>query len=307
MRIYTISFGLALISFIFFAPPVFAATKIPGRPMEFSLWAGFSPVRVIGKTTIADTWSSFLLNSVNEQTKIRSRAVASAAAGFSFSFFYSPHLGLQVLAGYATTDLTPHSAFDFSYEWADGTAATKRKSWEGSGRLTRTPVCLNLVWRQGAGRFVAEVSGGPALYWNELRQGSTFGYGVTRIFLDPQPPGETMTQSVDALLVPLTVPKMSWRSAGANLGGSLSIRLADLIGLKAEARYFYCPPKRIAWKPQPGTYDGLFGGGITAEPFTADDIAYLAGIGQKLEQKTELSFFQLSLGVIFFLGRRLPS
>jgi len=306
MRTRWISLGMAITWFGCSMTSGFGAPSPPVRQMEIGLWGGFSPDRVVGRMTSQDSWNSFLLSSVTEQTGIRSKAGAAPAAGLSYSFFYSPHLGVQVLAGCGQADLATSSAFDFAWTWTDGSGAAKSESWSGTGRLTRVPVCLNLVWKQGAGLFTVEVSGGPACYWSELRQGSTFGYGVTRVSLGSQPPGGTMTQAVDALAVPLTVPNTSWWSAGANIGGSLNVRLADFIGLKAEARYFYCPPKRVSWTPEAGTYDGMFGNGILAEPFTADDIAYLSGSGQKLEQKTDLSFVQFSLGMTFFLGRRLP-
>jgi hypothetical protein len=284
---------------------VFGASKPRDRLIEVGLWGGVSPIRVVGTRTIQDSWSSFLLNSVTERTAIQSKAKASPAAGGYFSVFLSPHLGFQVLAGYGQADLTTSAAFDFAWARADGTSAAKSTNWSGTGRLTRVPACLNLVFKEGTGPFSIEISGGFAYYWNKLREESMFGYGVTRISLVSQPPGWTTVQTVDALPVKLAIPATSWQAAGANIGASLSARISDVVGLKAETRYFYCPAKRVSWKPVVGTYDGLFGNSIRGEPFTADDIAYLAGSGQSFEQKTELSFVQLSLGITFFFGSRL--
>jgi hypothetical protein len=114
-----------------------------------------------------------------------------------------------------------------------------------------------------------------------------------------------MTQNIDALPVRLTIPNTSWTAVGADIGASLNVRLADAVGLRAEARYFYCPPKRFTWTPAIGTYDGLFGDAIRQEPFTADDIAYLNGIRQTFDEKIELSFVQFSVGITFFLGHGL--
>jgi hypothetical protein len=278
------------------------ASKPSERRIEVGLWGGLSPLRTVGTNTIQDSWNSFLLNSVTEQTVIQSKAKTPPAAGGYFSIFLTPYLGLQFLLGYGQANLTTNASFDFAWASADGTGATKSQTWSGTGRLTRVPACLNLVLKEGIGLFTIEVSGGPAFYWNTLREESTFGYGATRISLAYQPPDWTTVQTVDALPVNLAIPTTSWLAAGANIGASLNVRLSDLVGLKAEARYFYCPQKGITWTPTTGTYDGLFGDSIRGEPFTADDIDYLTGIGQTFEQKTDLSFVQFSLGITFFLG-----
>lgn len=306
MKVRRTSFLLALIWTGFLLTSGFGAAEVSGRRVEIGLWGGYSPVRTLGRMTVEESWSSFLLSSVAERTKIRSRAKDAPAAGMILSFFTLPHLGLEILAGYREASLETRSAFDFSYAWSDGGSEARSRSWNGTGRLIQAPGCLNLVWRQEAGRLSIELSGGPTVFWNRLRQESTLGYGVTRVAIDTTFPGGTLRQAVDALPVSLTVSKHSWWAFGADLGGSLNIRLGRAVALRTEARYFYCPPKRIAWKPGTGIYDGIFGGGIAGEPFTEDDIAYLTGAGQTLEQKTSPSFFQLSVGMMFFLGRAFP-
>ena len=305
MRLFRISMSAAVLAFGWSMTAGFGASKPLDRQIELGLWGGLSPVRIVGTTTVQDSWSSFLLNSVTERTVIQSKARMSPAAGGYLSIFLSPHLGVQVLAGYGQADLTTGAAFDFAWAGADGTGASKSMTWSGTGRLTRVPVCLNVVFREGSGSFTLEVSGGFSYYWNTLREGSVFGYGVTSISPAYQPPDWVTAQTVDALPVRLAIPSTSWTAVGADIGGSLNVRLAGPVGLKAEARYYYCPPKRFSWKPAFEPYDGLFGGAIKGEPFTADDVAYLAGIGQMLDQKMDLSFVQFSLGVTFFFGREL--
>ena len=304
MRLRRISISAAVLTFGWSMTAGFGASKPLNRQIELGLWGGLSQARILGTTIVQDSWSSFLLNAVTERTVIQSKAKTPPAAGGHFSIFLSPHLGVQVLAGYGQADLTTGSAFDFAWAWADGSGASKSMTWSGTGRLTRIPVCLNLVFREGSGPFTLEVSGGLAYYWNTLREGSMFGYGVTGLSLVYQPPDWVMAQTVDALPVRLAIPSTSWTAAGADIGGSLNISLRGFIGLKAEARYFYCPPKRFSWQPAFGSYDGLFGDAIKGEPFTADDVAYLAGIGQMLDQKMDLSFVQFSLGITFSFGTR---
>ena len=226
------------------------------------------------------------------------------AAGGTFSVFFLPHLGLQVLAGFGQADITTSATFNFAWAWADGTGDTKSSSWSGTGRLTRNPVCLNIVFRESAGPLTIEASGGLAYYWNRLQEESVFGYGVTAVSPVYQQPDWTIAQTVDALPVRLAIPSTAWKAVGADIGGSLNIRLTNAVGLKAEARYYYCPPKQFSWEPAVGTYNGLYGQLVNAEPFTNDDITYLAAKGQTFGLKTDLSFIQYSLGITFSFGTR---
>jgi hypothetical protein len=275
------------------------------RSFEIGVWGGLMPARLLGTTTHQESWSSFLLDAVNEKTVITSKLKNGLAAGGFVSFFYTPHLGLQLLAGYSQVDIPSGSSLDFAWRWADGTGDAKTTNWTGSGSLTRLPVCLNIVLREGAGRFTVEFSGGLTYFWNTFSENALFGYGVTKILSVDQGPGGTMTQAVDALPVRLIVPATTWSAAGGNIGGSLNFRILDTLGLKAEARYFYCPPKNLSWTPVVASYSGLYTGDFSAEPFTADDAAYLAQNGERFDLKLNLSFIQASLGIYFSFGRHL--
>jgi hypothetical protein len=275
------------------------------RSFEIGVWGGLMPARLLGTTTHQESWSSFLLDAVNEKTIITSKTKNGPAAGGFISLFFTPHLGLQLLAGYSQADIPSGASLDFDWRWADGSGDMKTMRWAGSGRLTRLPVCLNIALREGAGRFTVEFSGGLTYFQNTFRENAAFGYGVTKIFSPDQDSGGTTTQAVDALPVRLTVPATRWYALGGNIGGSLNIRLLDLIGFKAEARYFYCPPKTLSWTPILASYDGLYTGDFPAEPFTADDIAYLAQNGERFALKMDLSFIQASLGIYFSFGPRL--
>ena len=308
-RACVVLFVLPVLYLCFGVSPAMARPSSPDNPFdrsfEIGVWGGLIPARLLGTTTHQDSWSSFLLEAVNEKTVITSKPKYGPAAGGFVSFFLTPHLGLQLLAGYGQADIPSGASLDFAWRWADGTGDAKTTSWAGSGRLTRLPVCLNIALREGAGRFTVEFSGGLTYFRNTFRENAAFGYGVTKIFSVDQGSGGTMTQAVDALPVRLTVPATTWYALGGNIGGSLNLRILDILGLKAEARYFYCPPKRLSWTPVVASYDGLYTVDFPAEPFTADDVSYLAQNGERFDLKLDLSIVQASLGIYFSFGHRL--
>lgn len=188
------------------------------RSFEIGVWGGLVPARLLGTTTYQDSWSSFLLDAVNEKTVIPSKPKNGPAAGGFISFFFTPHLGLQLLAGYGRADIPSGTSLDFAWRWADGTGDTKTSALAGSGRLTRLPLCVNLALREGTGRFTVEFSGGLTYFRNTFRENAAFGYGVTKIFSAGQDSGGTMTQTVDALPVRLTIPATTWYALGGNIG-----------------------------------------------------------------------------------------
>jgi len=307
-RAFVVLFVLPALCFCLGVPPAMARPSSfddpPDRGFEIGIWGGLIPARLLGTTTRQEAWSSFLLDAVNEKTIITSKPKNGFASGGFVSFFFTPHFGLQLLAGYGRADIPSGASLDFAWRWADGTSGVKTTSLAGNGSLTRLPVCLNIALREGAGRFSVEFSGGLTYFRNTFSENSAFGYGVTKIFPADQDPGGTLTQTVDALPVRLTVPATTWYVLGGNIGGSLNIRILDNLGLKAEARYFYCPPKNLSWTPIVSSYDGLYTGDFPAEPFTADDIAFLAQNGENFNLRLNLSFIQASLGIYFLFGPR---
>ncbi|MGA2587582.1 MAG: hypothetical protein ABSF88_11250 [Candidatus Aminicenantales bacterium] len=309
-RAFVVLFVLAAFCFCFGVSPAIARPSSTDNPydrsFEIGIWGGLMPSRLLGTTTHQEAWSSFLLNAISEKAVITSKPNSGLAAGGFFSLFFTPHLGLQLLAGYSPVDIPSGSSFDFAWRWADGTGDAKTTNWTGSGSLTRLPISLNVALREGTGRFTVEFSGGLTYFLNTFSENAVFGYGVMKILSFDQGPGGTMIQTVDALPVRLTIPATTWSAVGGNIGGSLNFRILDTLGLKAEARYFYCPPKNLNWTPVIASYDGLYTADFPAEPFTAADVAYLALNGETFAHKLDLSFIQASLGIYFSFGRHLP-
>ena len=290
------------------APQKAAAPPAAARPgyakFELGLWGGLVQSRSLGATSYQDSWATFLGTSVAERTSIDVRTRDIPAAGASVTYFFHPHTGIQLLAGFARSRASGPPRLDFSWTPPDG-SLEERSSWPAgaSGRMTSIPLSLNFVERIVLGRWRLEVSGGPTYYFHTLSQDSVFGYSVVRTSpvagrLD-LPPAE----SYDALAISLKIPKTSWNSWGANIGAGFRFQAGPLLAFAAEARYFYSPDKSLAWTPQAGFYDGLFTSDFPGEPFGAEDVAYLAENGKAFSMKVKPSFFQVSLGALLTFGR----
>lgn len=296
---FFLSFSAAFIS----AQP--ASQRQAGYPeFEIGLLAGLSTSRALGTTSYQDSWSSFLLNNVTEKTTIESRVKNGLQFGGYVSYFLTPHLGLQLLGGYMKADVPNNANLDFGWTRSDGSNVQNKKGWAGTGRLTSLPISLDVVTKVNAGRLEAQISGGATYFRNTLREDSVFGYGVMRIFSTYVAPDWVMEQSIDALPVDLTIAGKTWYAWGANIGIGLNFRLTGAIGLRAEARYLYCPKKNLSWDFVLGTYNGVFSNDIQAEPFTDQDAAYLLQNNQTFSLKVNPSFFQVAFGVVLFFGRR---
>jgi hypothetical protein len=296
---FILSFSAAFVS----AQP--ASQRHAGYPkFEFGILAGLSTSRALGTTSYQDSWSSFLLNNVTEKTTIESRVKNGPEFGGYLSYFVTPHLGLQLLAGYMKADVPNNANLDFGWTRSDGSNVQNKKGWAGTGRLTSLPISLDIVARVNAGSLEAQVSSGATYFRNTLRADSFFGYGVMRIFSTYVAPDWVMEQSIDALPVSLTIADKTWYAWGANIGFGLNLRLTGALGFRAEARYFYCPKKNLNWHFVLGAYDGIFSNDIQAEPFTDQDAAYLLQNNQTFGLKADPSFFQVAFGAVLCFGRR---
>ena len=301
---------LSLIFSPFFRPAQAAAHPLANgefdqKRFEVEFFGGLSGSRVLGTTYYQDSWSSFSLDNITEKTAIESRAKNGLDVGATITYFMTPHFGLKLLAGYATADVPNGASFDFGWTWSDGSSGQTKKDWSGAGRLTRIPVSLDLAAKVGFGRLAAEFAGGITYFRNTLNADSIFGYGVTKIFSSYVAPDWVAGQYLDALPVGLRIQDRTWFALGANIGGSLNFRVTKTIGLSASARYFYCPRKNLNWDFVLGTYNGVFFDDIKDEPFTDNDASYLVQNNDTFGLNVDPSFFQVSLGIVFFFGRRI--
>lgn len=281
---------------------VSASTSGGGRRadprLELGVLGGVTLSRALGTTNYQDTWSSLFFTSVKEATAIDASAKRGYSVGGYLSFYVVTNFGFQLFAESGRADGTTAASISFGYTPVGGAAVQKSQSQAGTGRLTRTPLSLNLAARLGGGPLELGISGGVTYFHNTLSASSVFGYGVTRLTTVYAPPNQVVGQNIDALPVPLRISGQPWNTVGANVGAALSVRLGH-VGLVADGRYYLCPKKLVHWTPLAGTYDGLYGS-IKAEPFSVDDVSYLTQKGQTFGLSLDLSYFRVSGGLAFF-------
>jgi hypothetical protein len=302
MKKYTvIALALALgLSAMAAAQPILRdAPRTP--PFEFSLFGGIGLSQIKGTTNYQDQWYYNLLTSVTEQTAIATNAKRGYGGGGSLAYYFSPNFGLQVLFGYMKADIPNTAVCDFGWTWSDGTSFAKTGTWPGTGSFSSMPLSLDLVGKFGGGVFEALFSAGVTMFMNTFEQNSFFGYGVTRIQYNAD---STYTQYVDALKVGLKIPNgtLKRNAYGFNFGAGFTFNISDMIGIRADARYYYCPEQTVTWDFVLGNYDGIFFGDIKAEPFADADVQLLQDLGKTFAMTVNPSFIQISLGLVFHFG-----
>jgi len=281
----------------------------PGRPpFEFGIFGGLSLSQIKGATNYQDQWNYNLLRSVSEQTAIATNAKKGFTGGGSVAYYFSPNFGLQALFSYMKADIPNTATCNFGWTWTtDGINNAKTATWPGTGSFSSMPFSLNVVGKFGGGAFDVLFSAGATLFMNTFEQNSFFGYGVTTI---RQNPDATYTQFIDALKVGLQIPRGSLKRTafGANFGAGFTYNVSDMLGIRADARYYFCPEQVVAWNFILGNYDGVFikenNGGpfIKNEPFSDADVQLLRDLGKAFEMTVNPSFIQISLGLVFRFG-----
>jgi outer membrane protein W len=279
-----------------------AQTGIPRKPIEFSLFGGVSFGANTWTTRYGDAWSYYNLANVVEETLIEAYHKLGFAGGVYATYFFTPSLGVQVMAGGLHESVPNTSYLEFAWRWIDDVDNVKSHTWEGTGSLTSLPLCLNLAARLGKTSVQGAFSGGLSLFLNTFKADSTFGYGVTLIEQVYVPPNMVTTQYLDALPVKLKIPSTSWTSWGANLGAGLDILAGRSTSIKVDVRYFFSFSKTLTWDYVFGNYNGIFFTKIAGYPFDEDDAALLAANGKTFTMKVNPSFFYFSVGVVFHLG-----
>ncbi len=271
-------------------------------PFEISFYGGFSLSQIKGTTNYQDQWGWNLLRNVNEQTAIATSAKAGYAAGGELAFYFTPNFGIQALFSYTKMNVPNSADCTFAWTWNDGSSYTQTATWPGTGSFSSTPLSLDLIGRVSTGRLDGTFSAGVTLFMNSFTQNSSMGYGITTI---TQNTDGTYTQSVDALKVGLTFsgwPTLKKTMVGANIGAGLTYMLSDSIGIRADVRYYYCPAAVLTWNFVLGTYDGVFFGDITNEPFDNSDVQLLQETSNSFTMRINPSFLHLTLGLVFLFG-----
>jgi opacity protein-like surface antigen len=274
----------------------------PGWPFEIGLYGGVSYGANTWTSLYGTTWGKYNLTQVEETTVIEILHKLGFAGGVSAAYYFTPTLGVQLLAG-GMHESNPSTAyFQFAWLWKSDVDNLKSRNFEGTGSLTTLPFSLNVAARLGQDSVKGILSAGVSLFRNTFQAKSTFGYGVDLIktvFVDPN---YVVTQYVDALPVEIEIPSTTWTKIGANLGAGLDIETSPTTSLRVDVRYYYCPSQTLNWSYVQKTYDGMFYNDINDYAFGQADLDVFAARGRAFAVKLNPSFFQLSLGFIVRLG-----
>jgi opacity protein-like surface antigen len=252
--------------------------------------SGWLPLQS-GLTTYSDFWHDRLLLSVLEETAITVKPAVGPGAGASFAFYFNRTFGIQAILETSSSGLNTTAEATMAWTWADMRNVRQQALWTGTGRLAETPVSLDAVIKVKKPFWAWTVSGGPTAFRTSFTADSWFCFGVSKMSEDEQ------FQLVDGLKVGLTIPRTSWWALGLNLGLGAAFRLSDRLGLKIEARYYYCPEKIVSWSFVQGVYDGIFYGEILGEPFGEDSVAFVTKAGTLSALAIAPSSLRLGIGL----------
>ncbi len=264
------------------------------RKAEFSLTVGGAFPQLDSSSSYFYGWRYLLTTDVQERGVIAASAENSLFFSGSFSYFFMKNVGLQAIFGYTKADVAKDASFAFS--WAGrGRNVARNAAFEGSGDLKVIPISINGIAKFSFNEEKMGIyfSGGYTFFNNKFNATSFMGAGSAFRY---QGYGQCDPQCFDAFRVPLDIDQ-SWNKSGANVGAGFDFKVSEMIGITADARYYYCPSEKFDWNWRSGTYQGYFYG--------LDDLVIDAETAQLLQQsitKLEVnpSFFKVSVGIKFF-------
>lgn len=279
------------------APP--APIASPAEPKrkalpkgDFAILGGVVSGSFLSETsTYSDSWNVGQLKSVIESGSIRHKIGSPAGLGLSLSYLFAGGLGIQLRYDFNFSkdfDAGSQSTYAISWEWTTGGSGSREDAWPATGRLSLSPLSLNLIYKiGGGGAFIPYISGGVSYFLGKVEAETTRGYGHTW--------EDEYYQYIDWIDIPLVVDK-SIGDLGFNVGGGFDFRLASRMAVTAEAVYFIGKTTQELWKPLPGTYskNNFPDLSWTIDQEFADQIADEV---TPLEIKT--SFLKIQLGIKF--------
>jgi opacity protein-like surface antigen len=236
---------------------------------------------------------------VKEDTIVSMKAEGGLFLMGGASFFFLPNFGIQIGGGYFSSTVPNTGSFTFAWQSTeDPSVITEETTWDGNGKMTTIPLFLNIVGKFRLDRVNVFLTAGPTLYLNSFESDSFVGFGDSySTIIEPY-----QYQWVDAFQIPVSIPKTTWKSFGANFGLGIDFEVSPGVAITAEGRYFLIPKENLTWQWIPGTYDSIFYDNFTGWEYTADDLADYQKEMTTLEVKP--SFFSFSLGIRFTFGQK---
>ena len=239
-------------------------------------------------------WSYELLRSVTEDTVVSAKAQSGFFLTGGASFFFHPNFGIQIGGGYGSFDVPNTGSFTFAWQSTEDPGVnTEEARWNGNGKMTTVPLYLNIVGKFKLDKVNVFLTAGPTYYLNSFEANSFVGFGDTYFtIIEPYE-----YQWVDAFQIPVSIPKTTWQSFGANFGLGIEFEVSPGVAITAEGRYFLVPKENLVWQWIPGTYDSIFYDNFTGWEYTAEDLADYQAEMTTLEIKP--SFFSFTVGIRF--------
>jgi len=266
---------------------------------ELHAMGGYGLSQFKGDSVYSYEWSYELLQSVMEDTVVSAKAQGGFFLTGGASFFFHPNFGIQIGGGYSSFNVTTTGSFTFAWQSTEASGVnTEEASWVGDGKMTSVPLYLNIVGKFRLDRVNVFLTAGPTLYLNSFEANSFVGFGDTYYtIIEPY-----AYQWVDAFQIPVSIPRTTWQSFGANFGLGIDFEVSPGVAITAEARYFLIPKENLAWQWIPGTYDSIFYNNFTGWEYTAEDLADYQAEMTTLEIKP--SFFSFTVGLRFTFGQQ---
>lgn len=266
---------------------------------ELHAVGGYGLSQIKGDSIYSYKWSYELLQSVKEDTLVSMKAEGGLFLTGGASFFFHPNFGIQIGGGYFSSNVPNTGSFTFAWQSTeDPSVITEEATWDGDGKMTAIPLFLNIVGKFRLDRVNVFLTAGPTLYFNSFESNSYVGFGdsYTKI-IEPY-----LYQWVDAFQIPVSIPKTTWKSFGANFGLGIDFEVSPGVAITAEGRYFLIPKENLTWQWIPGTYDSIFYDSFTGWEYSEDDLADYQKMMTTLVVKP--SFFSFSLGIRLTFGQK---
>jgi len=289
---------LGLLILLVLSLAAFAQNEFLPR-FELHAVGGYGLSQFKGDSIYSYEWNYMLLQSVKEVTLVSMKAQGGLFLTGGASFFFHPNFGIQIGGGYFSSNVPNTGSFTFAWQSTeDPSVITEEATWNGDGKMTTIPLFLNIVGKFRLDMVNVFLTAGPTLYLNSFESNSFVGFGDSyyTIILPYE------YQWVDAFQIPVSIPKTSWKSFGANFGLGIDIEVSPGVAITAEGRYFLIPMKNLTWQWIPGTYDSIFYDNFAGWEYTEDDLADFQQEMKPLEVKP--SFFSFALGLRLTFGQK---
>ena len=239
-----------------------------------------------------------------------SSIVGESEVGFDFggyfNYFFHKNFGFQFMAE-RSRHVVPIEAshnVDLSlyYYWGESAYYSAEPSiYASKGSLAVIPISFNAIARFDAAKNISGyASGGLTYYKADIEAESNAGYGFPFYWYADD--SDLWYLWYDSALIPANID-YSLSGSGGNIGGGITFKIQEKVGIVADLRYYIAPKKDISWTTKAGVYVlSIWEKYGWYDPYiniTQDDIdTFLQDYGE-LVVTVNPSFFRVAFGLQF--------